>query len=507
MIRLLFEGREYEIAEGLGLSGVLPVDMPCGGHGKCGKCKVKVKGMLSDLTASEKLLLTEEEIAAGVRLACAVTVLGDCEVSALWQTQPGQERKDRKSQIVTQGDMPEFPLHPGFERFGAALDIGTTTLAGRLYSADGTPVAQSSRLNPQGTFGADVISRIEASLSGEGKKLAECIVNALDEMLCEMADEAGIRPEETDALVVTGNTAMLYLLTGSCPETLSHAPFEADRLFGESLTAGDLGFCSILSGTEVYLPSCMAAFVGADTVCALLSSGITEKEEDALLVDIGTNGEMALMKEGNLLVCSTAAGPAFEGGGISMGMRGSEGAVDRVVLKDGELSAHVIGDSEPAGICGSGLIDAVACLLQNETLDETGYLEEETVTVLAPVELTQQDIRMVQLAKSSICAGMQTLLLTAKSGPEQVKKLYIAGGFGHYLNMENAALIGLIPQALTERIKVIGNAALSGASMILLNREFREKCRELAGKAQVVELSSNPVFADKYMMGMMFEAV
>lgn len=201
---------------------------------------------------------------------------------------------------------------------------------------------------------------------------------------------------------------MLYLLTQTDPDCLSHAPFAASRLFGETLAAGELGLPCLHA--QVYLPRCMSAFVGADITTALLASGICSKPDTRMLVDIGTNGEIALWHRGQLSCCSTAAGPAFEGAGLSMGMAGKTGAVDHVRVQDGALQAHVIGGGAPKGICGSGVIDALACLLELEQLDETGLLEQDPAPVAPPVCLTQKDVRMVQLAKSAICAGLRTLL-------------------------------------------------------------------------------------------------
>jgi uncharacterized 2Fe-2S/4Fe-4S cluster protein (DUF4445 family) len=224
-----------------------------------------------------------------------------------------------------------------------------------------------------------------------------------------------------------------------------------------------------------------------------------------MLADIGTNGEIALLANGKLTVCSTAAGPAFEGVGISMGMRGERGAIDKVALLNGSLVCHTIGEVAPVGICGSGLVDAVACMLMTETIDESGFLEDDTFTLEGEVELTQKDIRMVQLAKSAICAGIEALAASEKSELSSIRRLYIAGGFGNYLNMSNSVAIGLLPRELGGKIQAVGNAALAGAEMLLVNKDLREKAALLGGSARVLELSTDPVFSEKYMMGMSFE--
>lgn len=357
--------------------------------------------------------------------------------------------------------------------------------------------------NPQAAWGADVISRIEAALKGEGSALAASVRGAIDGLLRQMADRARISPEKIDALVITGNTAMLHLFTETSPEPLSHAPFEAKRLFGEVCSADALGL-SACPGAEIYLPRCMSAFVGADITTALLASGICEASDTRILVDIGTNGEMALWHKGELTCCSTAAGPAFEGAGLSMGMHGQDGAVDHVTVQNGALQPHVIGGADPVGICGSGVIDALACLLETEELDETGLLETEPAPIAPPVVLTQRDVRMVQLAKSAISAGLRTLLYSTGISCGEVAEMAVAGGFGSYLDVANAGRIGLIPEELVPKVRVLGNAALSGASMLLLDRELTRPCERLAQLARTLVLSSNPVFSEYYTEGMFF---
>lgn len=497
--RCIVDGVEVEEVPGRRLSDVIEevkpggIETPCAGHGRCGKCRVRASGALSPLSPSEVSQLSAEEIEAGIRLACCTTIEGDCEVMTTLTVAA-------KSQIQMDGVMPEIELNPLYTNCGAAVDIGTTTLAARVYDAAGRIVAEASRPNPQSRWGADVLSRIEADLRGEGAELAKTITGAISEMVDEM------QVSEVDTLVITGNTAMLHLLTETSTEPLSHAPFAAERLFGEWITAKDLGLHAkdLAADAKVYLPRCMAAFVGADITTALLASDICEKQETRMLVDVGTNGEMALWHEGQLFCCSTAAGPAFEGAGISRGMAGKAGAIDKVTVVDGAIEAHVIGDAEPVGICGSGLVDALACMLETEDMDETGFLEDDEVIIAGDVSITQKDVRQVQLAKSAVCAGLVTLMETASLTEEDVAELAVAGGFGSYLDVVNAGRIGLIPEKLVPKVRVLGNAALSGASMLLLNRELLEHSDALAQSSKIVDLAGNPVFQDAYMEGMMF---
>ena len=501
-------GTAYTCPVGTGLGDLMQGhghgNMPCGGHGKCGKCRVTVTGDVTPPAEDEKRALTAEELARGIRLACRTTVLGDCTVTAAEQG---------RGQIVTDGAFPpsmnERGLSPVFERYGAAVDIGTTTLAARLYDSEGNRVAETSRLNPQSAWGADVISRMEAAMAGNASRIAALTRRTISGMLTDLATGAGIESSAIDAVTVTGNTVMLHLFTETDVEPLTHAPFAAKRLFGETVPASELELTALASDTPVYLPPCIAAFVGADTVTAVLASDLKESAETSLLCDIGTNGEMILWHKNNLYACSTAAGPAFEGAGISMGMGGRTGAVDRVWVSpstDGTetIQAHVIGEADPVGLCGSGLVDAVAALLDTEALDETGFLEDDPAVIAAPVEVTQDDIRAVQLAKSAIHAGMRTLIHTANLDCDEVGTLYIAGGFGSYLDVKNAGKIGLLPEELTDRVTVLGNAALTGAAMLLLRGDLRAVCENLAKETCIVELATNPVFVSEYMERMMF---
>lgn len=497
-ITVTVNGKQSLAVAGLSLSEIINGEKPCGGHGKCGKCRVIARGELSEPTDTERQLLTPEEIKNKVRFACLTVALGDCEITTLTYNE--------KLQIVVDGTFPEYELNPTFKKYGVAVDIGTTTVVARLYDNVGKMLGGVSRVNPQRDWGADVISRIEVALEGKSRELAKSIRQALDSIITELAEIAYINARDIESVVITGNTVMLSLLTEQSVEPFSHAPFETKRLFGETLTAGELELSNLKTETAVYLPPCISAFVGADTTCAILATQLC-KGETALLVDIGTNGEMALWHNGALTVCSTAAGPAFEGVGISMGMRGADGAIDKVSIEDGQLKAHVIGDIEPIGICGSGLVDAVACMLTLGIVDESGYFENDEFIIQGHVSITPKDIRMLQLAKSAICAGLVTMMDSEKLKTQDISTLHIAGGFGHYLNKGSAKKIGLLPKELIQREKTVGNAALVGASMILLNDEIKKKAMEIARTAKTIDLSANPVFAEWYISGMLFAEI
>ncbi len=368
---------------------------------------------------------------------------------------------------------------------GMALDIGTTTLALSLHDlSTGEELLRREKENPQRLIAADVMSRIGAAMKGSGPFLRELVLSALKNP-----------PSEIKKAVIVGNTAMLYFLLGKDPEALSHAPFTADDLFGRT---------EDLLGIPSYLPPCMNAFVGADTTAAVLSSGMCDREETALLADIGTNGELALWKDGTLYVTSTAAGPAFEGAGISQGSPAVPGAIDKVRIENGQAFIHVIGEAPAKSICGSGLLDAVAAMLALDALDETGAMETQRFPLTENVSLTRKDIRSVQLAKGAVRAGIETLAKVSGTDLSEISTLYLAGNFGSHLSVESAAAIGLIPPVLRDRTKVLGNAALKGAGIMLLDPSKIQKAERIASLSRHVDLGGNPLFNELFVEHMLF---
>lgn len=509
------EGKSHTVAaqsgmlltEVMGLAGH-SIDQPCGGRGVCNKCRVVATGELSPPTALEIKALSAD-LEKGLRLACVTRVLGDAQVTL--QADSGF------ATAVTSGISCATAARPMYSRYGAAVDIGTTTLAAKLCHG-GAVVAEGAAKNPQTAFGSDVISRIGRSLDGGGDELAQAVRQGVNELLAGLCKEAGVAAGDIDAAVITGNTAMLYLLTGRSPVSIASAPFAADWLAGEYADAAELGIAAA-KGARVYLPRCMGAFVGADIVTAITATGMTEQSGTTMLADIGTNGELALWHGGELFCCSTAAGPAFEGAGIAHGMHGVRGAIDHVRWEQGEVICTVIGGAEPAGLCGSAVVDAVSVMLQTGALDETGRIEPDdclcadritaagadlVFALAGGVGLYGRDVRAVQLAKSAVCAGLETLLAVAGTSPGEVDKLYIAGGFGSYLNLDSAVKIGLIQGALRGSALSVGNAALSGAVMLLEDSDLTGLSGRVAARARVLDLGSNPLFMDSYVENMGF---
>lgn len=443
-------------------AGIRP-DAPCGGNGNCGKCKVMLDG---------------QEV-----LACQTIVNRNMAVTV---------KQEENVNVLTSG-LSVQTLPDGESSYVLAFDIGTTTVVVYLLDGhSGVLLAQESCLNPQSQFGADVISRIQYYLSGKGKALNSCIRTALEELADQVCQKAKISPSDIGAAAIAGNTAMHHLLMDIDPQPLVTPPYMPAV------------FDAIEKNGTRILPN-IAGFVGGDTVGCMVSTRLDKQEKLTLLVDIGTNGEMVLGNNHRRIACSTAAGPAFEGAKISCGMRGARGAVDHVWLENGEIKYHVIGDTTPKGLCGSGLLDLVAVLLDTGILDESGYLEEKKYTLCESVVLTQKDIREVQLAKAAIRAGIE--LLAEQFGVEvsDIQQVWLAGAFGNYLNPASACRIGMIPPVLQSRIQSIGNAAGEGAKLCALSRAEFAYSQILARETEFLELASLPNFQDCYVDSLEFE--
>ncbi len=418
-------------------------------------------------------------------------------------------------EIMTHGVMPEMISDK--TGYGIAADIGTTTMVVYLYDMKTRKcLSTQSRMNAQVQYGSDVISRIQyCDEQQDGLRvLQRTVVDELNQMIKEACAAVGILAQDVCYGVVTGNTTMLHLLAGLSPETMGVLPFKPLSYFGETVEMSMLGIFAAADAV-CYLPPCMSAFVGGDISCALLPADFLEGQEVCLLMDIGTNGELVVGNREFVYSTSTAAGPAFEGAHIKYGMAGVKGAVSRVYENAGHIKTGVIGNVRARGICGSGLLDAIALLRQENVIDETGritkthqewqcvYDGQDAIKIADDVLITQQDIREVQMAKAAIAAGVKALLNSAKMTCSDIKRVYLAGGFGNYMNQRSARAIGLLPVGLNDVVN-IGNAAGTGAVMTLLNDSCREKMQQACNRARHIELGHNPYFMEKYMEEMCF---
>ena len=507
----------------------LLINAPCGGSGTCAKCRMRIRSG-DAATGGSSQHLSAGELDAGWCLACCTKVTGPLEVEV-----PGDSLIARLNTILVDGEPVPLRRDPHtLGHLGVAFDLGTTSAVGTLFDLHtGLERATYAVMNRQLPVGDDVISRIAAVRKNPSNLtlLQTRAVETLNEIVRALCEECDETPHAIQKMTVAGNTAMQQLLLGVDPSPLGEFPFTPAFTDAQTVGAARLGVLSAPDATLTVFPQ-IGGFVGGDTISGLLAAHFDSLANPTLLVDIGTNGEIALFKDGAILAASTAAGPAFEGARIRQGMRAVTGAIDQVWIQNGDLRCHVIGDGPPRGLCGSALVDAVAELLRIGLIDPSGALDippqrplaltgalakrlitstEGNAFVLAyeeketpGVTLTQKDIRELQLASGAIRAGIETLLRHAGLAARDLDNLLLAGGFGNYIRRENALRIGLLPAVHYLSIRFIGNASLTGAKRALLAQTELERAQALRSRATHVELAAEPQFTDLFMRHMFF---
>jgi uncharacterized 2Fe-2S/4Fe-4S cluster protein (DUF4445 family) len=416
----------------------------------------------------------------------------------------------------------------GTSPLGLAVDIGTTKLAAYLVDLEsGETLGATGAMNPQIAYGEDVMTRIAYAMEGEAqaRELQQAIVGGLNDLARELCTQSGRDWAEIAEAVLVGNTCMHHLALRLPVAPLGLAPYVPVLADPCDVKARDVGLRLAL-GANVHLLPNIAGFVGADHVAMLLATGLHEGNEITLGLDIGTNTEISLAVEGRLLSCSCASGPAFEGAHIHDGMRAAPGAIERVRLVGGRVEYQTIDDAPPVGICGSGVLDAVAelrrtgVLRMNGAMQQGGHLRvgmtgKGAVFLLVPagerraprdLVITRKDINEIQLAKAAIRAGIEVLLTKAGLEAEQIERVVVAGAFGTYLDVGSALTIGMFPPLPCERFVQVGNAAGMGAKMALVSRRCRETAEEIARRVEYVELTTHPRFVEEYTAALMLPA-
>ncbi len=473
--------------------------LPCGGGRRCGNCKVTAFGDLCPPTPEEEALLGREALLEGVRLACCAVAQGDC---AVWVDPPRQVAVQTAGSLRAAGEDPSLFGRTGY---ALAVDIGTTTLAAYLVDL-ARPVAEppaASAPNPQAPWGADVITRAAACRQVGVRPLQQALLDRLEDLFRQLLAREQVPLDQVRGVVLSGNTVMLHLAAGLDPEPLTAAPYRPQTLFGVEYAARTL-FRGLPGGLPVLLAPCVSGFVGADLVCAALACAPGPGE---LLLDAGTNGEMLLRTAAGDFCCSAATGPAFEGAGLGCGMVAAEGAIYQVRAQAGRLCCRTVGGGPAKGLCGTGAVSALAALLELGLLDETGLLAEACggrVELAPGVALTQQDIRQLQLAKAAVAAGLETLLAECGLPAGRVSHLYIAGGFGSWIDPWAAQRIGMLPPALAGRVEPVGNAAGLGACLVARSQGMAELAQRTAQRAKTVELDSLEGFQERFVEALCF---
>lgn len=455
-------------------AGLAP-EAPCGGNGKCGKCTVTVDG---------------QQV-----LSCQCVVNRDMTVEL--------GRKDGLN-ILKTGLSLEVNMDPVRQGDLIAIDIGTTSVVCFLLDGQtGRELASASMLNPQSGFGADVISRIQSALGGTMAQQRDAIRDGITDLIRQVTPQ----PERVGVVSIVGNPCMQQLFLDVEPGNLAGVPFAPVLTRAQIIPCGDI--LPVCPNAQLLVVPDISGYIGADTMGCVLSTGMYASDEITLMVDIGTNGEMVLGSRARMIACSTAAGPALEGANIHFGMRGAPGAIDHVWVENGTLRCSVIGGGKARGICGSGLIDAIAALLELKLLNKRGKMESDTLVdgqkviyLCDDVYLTQDDIRQVQMAKGAIYAGI--VLMAKQLGIEvsDIRHVLLAGAFGSFLNPASACRIGLLPPELLERITPVGNAAGSGAKLLACDQAELRRSQELVEQIEFLELASLPEFSRTFARAM-----
>ena len=455
---------------------------------------------------------------------------------SLLQQIPGVLRSGGfKATIVFAGD-DVIGIEPGDTTslcYGAAVDIGTTTVVVSLVNlVTGEELAACTMINPQKNHGLDVLSRIQHVREHPGglDELSRMIRECIDSLIGEACRDAELERRNIYEISVAANSTMMHFFLGVDPSGIGKSPYVPSFTRGVNVTARELGLSISPFGTVYCLPS-VSAYIGADIVAGILCAELADKDERALFIDIGTNGEIAFSSKEKICSCSCAAGPALEGMNISCGMRAANGAIEKVFI-DGDVEVHTIGGKAAVGLCGSGIIDAVGELIKAGVVEPSGRFvklqpgdappwahrlqhgDGPTSFILSagknghgPIAITQKDIRQVQLAKGAILSGILVLLSKLGIGLQDIDRVYIAGAFGFHVRMESFARMGVIPTELLDRVSLIGNSSKSGAILCLLSKEKREEAARLARKIDYTELSCFPDYDKLFTKCLSFPSV
>ena len=512
-------GLEVQVVPGISLldavrSAGLALDSECGGRGTCGECRVRFVQGAPRPTVEDAALLSQEELDEGWRLACQTFLAADCRIAIPQRVAHARRRKIR---ILTDAAGLPTTGRPTLSGYGIAVDVGTTTVVCYLMDlARALQIGVASFANPQSAFGPDVISRITYAHRGpaELRELQRRLVSHLEKNFASLCKGAGIAPESVSRVTAVGNMTMMHLLRGVDPWPLGVAPYEPVFLELPPFPAREIGF-KRFGGCEMHILPGVGGHVGSDVVAGVMGLDLTRRPGISLYMDLGTNGEVVLCSKKAMAGASCAAGPAFEGVHIHSGMSAFPGAIERVDEEDGRLQLDTIGDADALGLCGSGLVDAVALLLRRGLLLPSGRLvAPQRVPADVPQDLrervqddgdgrrfllsrdgsredvvvTQRDIREVQLAKAPVRATIDLLLAGAHLKPEAIDDVFVAGGFGSAVRSESLLALGVVPEEVRGRVHSVGNTAGFGAKLALVYPERLAEAHRLARQIRHVEL-------------------
>lgn len=480
------------------------ISAPCGGRGRCGKCRIQVKKGELAVTPEDEKAFSKAELEEGWRLSCRAYPKEDLTIAFAL--------KDEAQFEILAGDEEngDISAESGYD---IAIDIGTTTIAMELIGCDSKKNLHAvTAINGQRNYGADVITRIQASIDGKKEVLRDSIRTDLKKGICRLLEETKVPKEKVGRIAIGGNTTMGHLLMGYDCDSLGVFPFTPVNIdFIKGSCEEIIGECGLSS--EVILLPGISTYVGGDIVSGLYSCDFDRTDDICLLVDLGTNGEMALGNKEKILVTSTAAGPAFEGGNITWGMGSVPGAICSVTINEDGPQIKTIQDKPPVGICGTGVVETISEMVKAELVEETGLIDDDYFDEGYPLAETEdgkkivftgKDVREIQLAKAAVRAGMETLMKNYGVEKSQVKRVYLAGGFGYKLDKNKAVEIGMFPEEFRDRIETVGNSSLSGAMKYLGDPCGEERMHSLVQISEEIGLASDKFFNECYMNSMLF---
>lgn len=481
----------------------------CNGNGTCGKCRVRIRGCdpenVSELSACEKRLLLTDEQADCIRLACQTYVSDDFDIADVEILSSEEDISNGDYDINT--DCVESRSKA--KSLCIAIDIGTTTIQGALIDNSGNVLEIISGINHQRSFGADVISRIDSAARGYAVKLREIIVSDLNVLITGLLRTVTDK-EKVGRVAISANTTMIHLLLGFDVSGLGRYPFAPVDLAPKFGSGGAIFTDKRVVGARVDFMPGISAYIGGDIVSGIYYLELDRRKENVLLLDLGTNGEIALSTGGSIYVASTSAGPAFEGGRLTSGVASIPGAISGVTITDGiRVKYETIGSRTPVGICGSGMVDVVAELRKNALIDKNGTFTDENMTEFAiagRIRVSQRDIRELQMAKAAIRTGVDILLLESGIKNEDIDSVELAGGFGKNVNPVSMVNIGLIDESLLALTEACGNTSLLGAIKYLVrsndNTGEYDRLRKIVESSREVVLSNHEDFNDRYLQNM-----
>lgn len=463
------------------------IEFPCGGKGTCGKCKVKLLEGEIEMNEIHQQMIHKLGLTPEWRLACHCECSSDITLEI-----------EQFNHLIL-ADESDFEFIPQ-KGFGVAVDLGTTTLVAQLIDLSTAKVlAVETMLNPQAKFGADLISRIQASIDGNADEMTRLIRQSIGNMIELLLHKQMV---EIQRICIVGNTVMQLLFSHGDLTPLAQYPFHTDNLGSKLFSVQELGWNFQVTEHVVFYPS-IGSFVGSDILAGIVATGLYKHENYTALIDLGTNGEIVVGNKQKIVCASTAAGPAFEGTNISMGMRAVTGALSSIKLEGKVIKPVVIGNTKPKGICGSALVDAIAIFRELDMIGMFGEINsgETSLLITGDVRLTQKDINEFQLAKAAVAAGLEILCNSLSIQLADIQELYIAGGFGSYINIQHLVQTGMIEMS-ENKIHKMGNTALIGAKMFLFSDN--QMTEEVLSMTRHINLESDPNFQNLYVDKMLF---